>query len=97
MANLIAIYGPAAEPRVDEQLRRLARVTADARRRDVGYLEVRRQPQASMFCEIAGVEPDAFAVVLVRDGAEVARWDDVVDPADVWKAFDSGRVSGPGA
>lgn len=90
MPSFIAIYGPDEEARVDEQLERLSRATAGARRRDVGYLEVRRQPQAAMFRELAGLAADAFAVLLIRDGTEVARWDDVVEADDVWRVFDAG-------
>ena len=60
--SLIAICGPDDEARVDEQLKRLSRATDDARRRDLGYLEVRRQPQAARFRELADLAPDAFAV-----------------------------------
>ena len=90
MPNFVAIYGSDQEPRVEEQLERLSRATAGARERDVGYLEVRRQPQAEMFRELAGLPPHAFAVLLVRDGAEVARWDHVVEPDDIWRVFDAG-------
>jgi hypothetical protein len=88
MATLIAIYGSSGERRVDEQLELLSRATAGARRRDVGYLEVRRQPQAAMFRELAGLDAQTFAVLLIRDSDEVARWDHVVEPADIWRAFD---------
>ena len=87
--NLIAIYGPGEEARVDEQLERLSEATAEARRRDVGYLEVRRQPQAARFRELANLAPDVFAVLLISDGAEVARWDHVVEPDDIWRKFDA--------
>ena len=88
--RLIAIYGPDEEARVDEQLERLSRATDEARRRDVGYLEVRRQPQAARFRELANLAPDAFAVLLISDSTEVARWDHVVEPDDIWRAFDAG-------
>jgi hypothetical protein len=90
VSNLIAIYGPDDEARVDEQLERLSHATAAARRRDIGYLEVRRQPQADTFRELANMGPSAFAVLLIRDNAEVARWDHVVQPEDIWRAFDAG-------
>ena len=90
MPNLIAIYGPDDEDRVDEQLERLSQATESAGQRDVGYLEVRRQPQAAMLRELAGLGPDVFAVLLIRDSTEVARWGDVVEPEDIWRAFDVG-------
>ena len=89
MPSLIAIYGPDEEARVDEQLKRLSRATAGAGRRDVGYLEVRRQPQAAMFRELANLAPASFAVLLIRDSAEVARWDHVVEPDEIWRTFDA--------
>ena len=88
MPTLIAIYGPSGERRVDEQLEQLSRATADARRRDVGYLEVRQQPQPAMFRELAGLDAQTFAVLLIRDSEEIARWDHVVEPAEIWRAFD---------
>jgi len=90
MPSLIAIYGPDEETRVDEQLERLSRATAEARRRDVGYLEVRRQPQAAIFRQLADLAPDVFAVLLISDNAEIARWDHVVEPDAIWRAFDAG-------
>ena len=88
MASLIAIYGPPGERRVDDQLEWLSKATSAARRRGVGYLEVRRQPQAAMFRDLAGVDEQTFAVLLIRDSDELARWDDVVEPDDIWRAFD---------
>ena len=90
MPTLIAIYGSQDEARVGCQLERLSRATAAARDRNVGYLEVRRQPQREMFHELAGLAPDAFAILLIRDGAEIARWDDVVEPDAIWRALDRG-------
>lgn len=90
MSNLVAVYGGEHEARVDEQLARLATATDEARERDIGYLEVRRMPQEALFREMEGLGPDEdFRVVLVRDGAAVQRWQDVVDPADIWGAFDA--------
>ena len=95
-AKIVACRAPSlstvrdGEARVDEQLERLSRATDEARRRDVGYLEVRRQPQAARFRALADLAPDAFAVLLVSDGAEVARWDHVVEPNDIWCTFDAG-------
>ena len=89
MPNLIAIYGPPDEPRVDEQLERLSKATSAARQREIGYLEVRRQPQAAMFRDLAGLDEQTFAVLLICDSDEVVRWDDVVDPDEIWRAFDA--------
>lgn len=66
------------EARVGQQLRLLAGATAEARDRDVGYLETGAMPQAAMFREMAGLAEDVFAVVLVHDGAGIQRWDAVV-------------------
>lgn len=90
MPNLIAIYGSSDEPRVDEQLERLSSATSDARQRDVGYLEVRRQPQAAMFRDLAGLDEQTFAVLLICGSDEVARWGHVVEPDEIWRAFDAG-------
>jgi len=89
MPSLITIYGPPGERRVDEQLERLSRATPAASQRDVGYLEVRRQPQAAMFRDLAGLDEQTFAVLLICDSVEVGRWDDVVEPDDIWRAFDA--------
>ena len=88
MSNLVAIYGGPEDHRVDAQLARLANATDEARIRDIGYLEVRRMPQEAQFREIEGLGPEEFMVVLVRDGAAVGRWPTVVDPAEVWRAYD---------
>ena len=85
MPNLIAIYGPSDEPRIDDQLERLSRATAAARQRDVGYLEVRRQPQAAIFRDLAGLDEHTFAVLLICGSDEVARWDQVVEPDEIWR------------
>ncbi len=89
MANLVAIYGGPRERRVDEQLAKLSGATAAARQRDVGYLEVRRQPQAAIFCELAGLDDQTFAVLLIRGDEEVARWRHLVEPDDIWRALDA--------
>lgn len=88
MPNFVAIYGPSGEPRVDDQLGRLSQAASAARERDLGYLEVRRQPQAAMFRELAGLDEQTFAVLLIRDSDEVARWDRLVEPDEIWRAFD---------
>src|SRR5688500_3816380 len=99
MPNLVAIYGPPDEPRVDEQLARLSGATSAARQRDVGYLEVRRQPQAATFRDLAGLDEQTFAVLLIRDSDEAARWGHVVAPDDIRRAFGAGwcgwGTSGP--
>ena len=87
--NILAIYGPVGDVRVDEQLVALSKVTDEARERDVGYMEVRRMPQEAHWRALAGVGPDEFAVVMVRDGEAVGQWSDVSDPAQFWAAFDA--------
>jgi hypothetical protein len=89
ITNLVAIYGPPGDSRVDEQLRLLSTATDAARERGVGYLEVRRMPQSAGFREIEQLEEHEFAVVLVRDGASIARWNEVVEPNDIWTTFDA--------
>jgi hypothetical protein len=89
MPNLVVIYGPDRDDRVDRQLELLSHATSQARQRDVGYLEVRRMPQEELFRQMADIAPDEFAVLLVRDGEAVARWDEPTDPAAVWAAFDA--------
>lgn len=71
-----------------EQLRLLSQATEKARERNISYLEVRRMPDEAGFRELAGVEPDEFAVVMVRDGEAVRRWQDVTEPQELWTAFD---------
>ena len=94
MPSLTAIYGPPGEHRVDDQLERLSQATSAARQRDVGYLEVRRQPQAAMFRDLAGLEEQSFAVVLICDSEEIARWNGVVEPDDIWRAFEPADLTG---
>jgi hypothetical protein len=48
---------------------------------------MRVMPRAETFREIALLDPDDFAVVLVDEGVEVARWWDVVAPREIWQAL----------
>lgn len=92
--RLIVVFGPEGDRRVTGQMRRLAADRDGARRRDAGYVEVRRQSDPESFLELAGVAPGAFAVVVVdKDGAELFRSDRPLSAAAIWRAID--ERSGP--
>jgi hypothetical protein len=85
----VMVFAAPADPRRREQLDALAFDTAAAARRDVIVVDVAGRLDALALCDLYGVAPGGFAVVLIgRDGAERERWEDVVQTADVWAAID---------
>jgi hypothetical protein len=90
MTQIVAVFGPDGNDRVDDQIARLAADLDGARERDVGYLAVRRGGAPASFRLLADVRPDEFVVVLIgHDRTEKQRWTEPVDAATVWAAIDA--------
>lgn len=91
----IMVFASPADPRRREQLDAFAFDAAAAARRDVLVVDVADRLDALALCDLYGVPPGGFAVVLIgRDGAEHERWDDAVQTDDVWALIDSGEDRG---
>ena len=72
----MVIAGAEDDPRVDQQVERLRAQQAE---RDDRQIVVIRNPR-----------PVAFAVILVgKDTGEKARWNEIVDPAEVFSCIDA--------
>jgi Domain of unknown function (DUF4174) len=85
----VMVFASPADPSRREQLDALAFDAAAADRRDVIVVDVADRLDALALCDLYGVPPGAFAVVLIgRDGAEQQRWDDVVETAELWAQID---------
>jgi hypothetical protein len=78
-----------ADPSRREQLDALAFDAAAASRRDVIVVDVAERLDALALCDLYGVPPGAFAVLLIgRDGTEQERWDEPVPTAELWDLID---------
>jgi hypothetical protein len=85
----VMVFAAPADPRRREQLDALAFDAAAAARRDVIVSDVADRLDALALCDLYGVAPGTFAVVLIgRDGAEQERWDEPIETAGVWAAID---------
>ena len=72
------------------QLDMLAFDRAAAQRRDVLVVDVAERLDALALCQLHGVAPGAFAVVLIeRDGTVAARWSEPVPTAEIWQRIDA--------
>jgi hypothetical protein len=86
----VMVFAAPADPRRRDQLDALAFDAAAAERRDVIVVDVAERLDALALCDLYGVAPGGFAVILIgRDGAEQERWDDSVPTAEVWATIDA--------
>jgi uncharacterized protein DUF4174 len=87
----VMVFAAPGDPQRREQLDRLAFDASAAARRDVIVVDVAERLDALALCDLYGVPPGTFAVVLIgRDGTEVDRWDEAVETAALWAAVDGG-------
>jgi len=85
----VMVFAAPADPQRREQLDDLAFDAVAAARRDVIVVDVAERLEALALCDLYGVPPGEFAVVLIgRDGGEVDRWDAPVPTAELWAAID---------
>jgi hypothetical protein len=81
-----------AAPDDPDRTEQLAALDADAdavRARDVIVVDVAQRLDALALCELHGVAPGEFEVVLIdRDGEVRERWSAPVAPSDVWALLD---------
>jgi hypothetical protein len=92
----VMVFAAPADPRRREQLDALAFDGAAAARRDVIVVDVAERLDALALCDLYGVVPGGFAVVLIgRDGAERERFDDPVETTDLWALIDAEGDGGP--
>ena len=85
----VMVFAAPADPQRREQLDKLAFDSVAAARRDVIVVDVADRLDALALCDLYGVPPGVFCVVLIgRDGMELERWDDVVDTAELWNVID---------
>jgi hypothetical protein len=85
----VMVFAAPADPRRREQLDALAFDGAAAARRDVFVSDVAERLDALALCDLYGVAPGAFAVLLIgRDGTEQERWDEPVQTAELWAVID---------
>jgi Domain of unknown function (DUF4174) len=85
----VMVFSAPADPSRREQLDALAFDGAAASRRDVIVVDVAERLDALALCDLYGVAPGDFAVVLIgRDGTEQERWDHPVATSEVWDAID---------
>ncbi|MEA2321585.1 MAG: hypothetical protein QOD81_1435 [Solirubrobacteraceae bacterium] len=86
----VMVFAAPADPRRREQLDALAFDDAAVTRRDVIVSDVADRLDALALCDLYGVAPGTFAVVLIgRDGTEQERWVEPVDTADLWAVVDA--------
>jgi Domain of unknown function (DUF4174) len=85
----VMVFSAPGDPQRREQLDALAFDSAAAARRDVIVVDVADRLDALALCDLYGVAPGSFAVVLIgRDGAEVERWEEPVDTHELWALVD---------
>jgi hypothetical protein len=90
----VMVFAAPADPRRREQLDALAFDAAAGARRDVIVVDVAERLDALALCDLYGVAPGGFAVVLIgRDGAEQERWDDTVETDELWATIDAGGAT----
>jgi uncharacterized protein DUF4174 len=83
------VFAAPADPRRREQLDALAFDSAAAGRRDVIVVDVAERLDALALCDLYGVPPGSFTVVLIgRRGAELERFDEPVETAELWRLVD---------
>jgi hypothetical protein len=86
----VMVFAAPADPRRREQLDALAVDGAAAARRDVLVVDVVDRLDALALCDLYGVSPGTFAVLLIgRDGTEHERWDVPVDTRELWDLIDA--------
>ena len=85
----VMVFAAPADPQRREQLDALAFDAAAVARRDVIVVDVAERLDALALCDLYGVLPGTFAVVLIgRDGTELERWDQPVQTSELWAAID---------
>ncbi|MDX6721903.1 MAG: hypothetical protein QOD44_85 [Solirubrobacteraceae bacterium] len=90
----VMVFAAPADPRRREQLDALAFDAAAGARRDVIVVDVAERLDALALCDLYGVAPGGFAVVLIgRDGAERERWDETVETDELWATIDAGGTT----
>jgi hypothetical protein len=83
------VFAAPGDPRRREQLDALAFDASAAARRDVIVSDVADRLDALALCDLYGVPPGEFAVLLIgRDGVEQERWDEPVETAELWAVVD---------
>jgi hypothetical protein len=90
----VMVFAAPADPRRREQLDALAFDAAAGARRDVIVVDVAERLDALALCDLYGVAPGGFAVVLIgRDGVEQERWEDTVETDELWATIDAGGAT----
>ena len=85
----VMIFAAPADPQRREQLDALGFDGAAAARRDVIVVDVADRLDALALCDLYGVPPGTFAVILIgRAGTELERFEDPVETAELWRLVD---------
>ena len=85
----VMVFAAPADPQRREQLDALAFDAAAVARRDVIVVDVAERLDALALCDLYGVLPGTFAVVLIgRDGTEIERWHEPMETKELWAAID---------
>jgi len=86
----VMVFAAPADPQRREQLDALAFDGVAAARRDVIVVDVAERLDALALCDLYGVLPGTFTVILIgRAGMELERFDEPVETDELWRLIDA--------